>query len=262
MEAYFEFTFLEQFFIFLILIVFSDRLSHQKSKERKYISALIGTIFTIYVSCHEYTKLITYCLKLLIGLLVSLISYRGRRTFYYCGSYFLLSTALAGIGTLFPYGKNTVFCSSLVLWIISIVLRKRTKYETVDHFFCQCVIEVGAQNIKLNGYIDTGNMIFYKGEPVHLIQREKFIPLMLSGRIKKIGKTSYSVVGGTGVLELWEVEKLQVYFGTKIHTIEKSIFGICDKLSEDYQILLNPSCMREEYETERTALTHLTKVEY
>ena len=209
--------FLNFAFDFLLLLTTSIVLKRNVKMFNIVIGAFIGSL-SILVLFLDINSIQLFIIKVYLSIIMNLV------TFYYkdlkytltnIGVFYVVSILLGGFLYLlnieFSYKhegvifyNNGLSINVIILLIISplilyIYIRQSRLYQKKIKNHHKVDLYIGKKVLNLNGYLDTGNTLSYKGKPVILTN----IPNTF--RKKKI-LVPYTVIGGGGLIECIEAK--------------------------------------------------------
>lgn len=209
--------FLNFIFDFMLLLTTSIVLKRNVKIFNIILGAFIGSLSTL-VLFFNITSIQLFIIKIYLSILMILF------TFYYkdlkytlinLGIFYIISILLGGflyfLNIEFSYKHNgLIFYNNglsinvIILFIISPVIlyiyirQSKIFQKRIKH--CHKVnLKIGKKNISLNGYLDTGNTLSYKGKPV-------VITNILNNFNKKKIMVPYVTIDGTGMIECIEAK--------------------------------------------------------
>ena len=253
---YIEYVFLKNFLIDLALISLTHLLLKRKGKWRcSLLGALFGGAFGCVYALFDYPLIVDFSLKTISGIVLCLISsntksLRGNLRFLAC--FASCSCFFAGLTALLPYRVWGIPVMSVILFLFCLTIERMFyRRRAITSFSYPCKACFRGHELSLHGYLDSGNRVTFRGEPVCILFA-KVITKFLSADepIKAIGKISITTVNGSREILLLEFDSLTVYSASNVHTIKKVKVGLSpNKLSDDYEILLHPSLIEEDYDS-------------
>lgn len=253
---YIEYVFIKNFLIDLGLICLSQMLLKDRVKWRyRLLGGCFGGVFGCVYPLYEYPPIVSALLKIISGIVLCLIS-SGAKSFrknaYFCLCFFACSILFAGLNALFDYHVLLIPIMSVILLLFCVIFERIVyRRREIVAFTYRCTAVLRGKTIDLNGFLDTGNRVSFKGEPVCILSANVIADLLSSEEpLKTVGKIPICTVNGTKEILLLEFDSLSVYSEAKIHTIKKVKVGLSpNKLSDDYEILLHPSLIEEKYDS-------------
>jgi len=280
MSVYIEYVVLDNLIInFLILLCVKNSLKLKTKFWQMGLSSLIGTIVACVLPLFNLAGVISFAIKLALGVVMVLILskfYRFRdfaiAFLLFIGYTFLLggaclatllvfgtsleALASGGYDTSVPLGIILAICT-LYVYIIVYVARFLSRRKNISKFISQISIFIQGKVIKLNAFIDTGNKLIDQktGLPViivslncleHYFSSAELESLMLNqkGAFKNIHTTPFSTVAGDKRnMVVFEAEKLCIFWGAKEYTTNRFVVGVTYTKFKDcinYDCLLSP----------------------
>ena len=162
-------------------------------------------------------------------------------------------TSLLGIEYAFLYGStNSAIPYSIVLllglgiyFIVLKIYSKLFEKQILYPFVCSCVLFSNGEKTQAKGFIDSGNQLVYNEQGVCIAGGKLVQELFLYGVIKGTPKgfVGLKTVAGEGIIKIYEIERLEIYFNKKKNIFYKVQIGVSDKklfAHEDYDLLLPP----------------------
>lgn len=209
--------FLNFAFDFLLLLTTSLVLKRNVKLFNIILGAFIGSLSTLVLFFNIQTIQL-FIIKVYLSILMVLF------TFYYkdlkytlinIGTFYIISILLGGFLYLlnieFSYRhtglifyNNGLSINVIILFIISpvilyIYVRQSKLFQKKLKHYHKVNLKIGKKEIKLNGYLDTGNTLSYKGKPVIITN----IPNTFK---KKKIMVPYIVIEGAGIIECIEAK--------------------------------------------------------
>ncbi len=131
------------------------------------------------------------------------------------------------------------FAASLWSW-------KRKREETA---FADVELIDGEARIALKGLIDSGNGLYdpISHRPVSVVERACLEGCVELERPEKFRVIFYHTLGGEGMMQAFEIEKLKVKWEGQDWVIEKALLGLYDgKIAKSggYQMILHPALLK------------------
>jgi len=212
--------FLNFFIDFLLLLTTSVILKRNVKIFNVVIGAFVGSL-TILILFLKINTIQLFILKIYFGILMCLFTFGFKNLKYFLINLVTIYTVgilLGGFlymikmefsykhtGFLFFKGGNIniiVLCI-LAPIVLYIYIRQVRLYKTSIVNYKKVNICIGKKKINLNGYLDTGNTLCYKGKPVILTNIKNTFK-------NKTILVPYKVIGGSGLLECIKVTKVEV----------------------------------------------------
>ena len=237
--------FLNFFFDFLLLMTTSIILKRNVCIFRIILGAFIGSL-SILVLFFKIGSFELFLIKLYLGFLMCIVSfgYKNIKNFLInFFSFYLVSIMLGGFlyylnlefsykhsGLLFYYkgvSVNVIFLCIISPIVLYIYIRQVRMYKSKISNFYKVNIYIGRKVLHLDGFMDSGNSLMFKG---------KFV--IISNIKNRFNNKKYLVpynsASGSGLLEVIKVRKVEVIGIGEFCDI---YLGFSDNLS--YDVLLN-----------------------
>ena len=233
------------FFDFILLMTTSIILKRNVSIFRIILGAFIGSL-SILVLFFKIGSFELFLIKFYLGFLMCIVSFGYKNIKYFLinfFSFYLVSILLGGFlyylnlefsykhsGLIF-YHKgvsiNFLFLCIISPIILYIYIRQIRMYKYKINNYYKVNIYIGKEVIHLNGYMDSGNSLMFKG---------KFVIISnIKNRFKsKKYLVFYNSASGSAILEVIRVRKVEVI---GIGEFDNIYLGFNDNLS--YEVLLN-----------------------
>lgn len=241
MQVYVELAVLENFCMDFTLLYCAKIVSKNAAPVwRIAFGSVIGACFAVVFPLFGLGAAWAVILKILSGLLICLISSKLKSLKSYIkfsGAFFiftaLLGGAIIGIFSLagldYSAGAGFILSSvpigiplfgALILIICARKLAARLSKSSKNAVVCR--IYAGQSHVSINGFFDSGNKVYIKGQPVSVIPFEAAEKLMDLSRIKD-GVKIHTVAGSRTIkvftadrMEIAEGGKTTAYTGVKI----------------------------------------------
>ena len=233
------------FFDFILLMTTSIILKRNVSIFRIILGAFIGSL-SILVLFFKIGSFELFLIKFYLGFLMCIVSFGYKNIKYFLinfFSFYFVSILLGGFlyylnlefsykhsGLIF-YHKgvsiNFLFLCIISPIILYIYIRQIRMYKYKINNYYKVNIYIGKEVIHLNGYMDSGNSLMFKG---------KFVIISnIKNRFKsKKYLVFYNSASGSAILEVIRVRKVEVI---GIGEFDNIYLGFNDNLS--YEVLLN-----------------------
>ena len=246
--------FLNFFFDFLLLLSVSIILKRNVSIFRVMIGAFIGSL-TILILFFKITSFELFLIKVYLSIIMCLVSFGYKDLKYTLKNIlflYLVSIILGGflymINIEFGYKNeglvfinkgislNVIFLIIFSPIVLYIYVKEMKNYKAKIGNYYKVNIYIGKKVLNLNGYLDTGNTLKYKGRLVILTNIKNSFK-------NKIYMIPYMGASGYGVLECIRVRKVEVL---DLGVFEDVYLGFSKTLNlKEADVLLN-AFMREE----------------
>lgn len=246
--------FLNFFFDFLLLLSVSVILKRNVPLFRIILGAFIGSL-TILILFFKITSFELFLIKVYLSIIMCLISFGFKDLKYTLKNIlflYLVSIILGGflymINIEFGYKNeglvfinkgislNVIFLIIFSPIVLYIYVKEMKSYKAKIGNYYKVNIYIGKKVLNLNGYLDTGNTLKYKGRLVILTNIKNSFK-------NKIYMIPYMGASGYGVLECIRVRKVEVL---DLGVFEDVYLGFSKTLNlKEADVLLN-AFMREE----------------
>jgi hypothetical protein len=104
---------------------------------------------------------------------------------------------------------------------------------------------LGKNEIKITGFLDSGNRAKYRDRPVCFLSKKRILDLIEVGQ--GCDEMEITTVGGEKKIKIFQIEKLVIYSSKGWNIIEKVVENVyvspCEPFQGDeYELLLNGAC--------------------
>lgn len=261
MTVYIEYAFAVNFLLDGLLVFLSLKCAHGRvGRIRLFLSAAVGAGEAIVFPMIPLPNWCAVLVKLLGGILLVLIAVGkgGRRTFLVAGvAFFALTFALGGLLTAvysyfrIPYAQEGGYLVesapvALVLAVAAIfaicTLRAAKgfyRYRNLKRNLFPCTVEAGGKKVEWRGLADSGNLLFFRGEPVNVISAAA--ALALFGKTPPLGRMQINTAGGSRDSPVFRAQSLTVGAGKRARRSEEPLFTVGEVDSGEYRIILHTS---------------------
>ncbi|MGM9879332.1 MAG: sigma-E processing peptidase SpoIIGA [Bacilli bacterium] len=225
MKIYLDYVFLINFlFDFILLLGISIILKRNVSKLRFILGSVFGG-FSFFIIFLNVSSLSFFLIKMFLGLLMVIITFSYKNLKYTLNNFIyliILSVLMGGIlyltniefgyshvGMLFfTNGKSLnliilIFLGLLMILIYAKIVRK-VKRESTKFF--KTTLFIYNKEIKLTGYLDTGNSLMYFNKPVVILNKN----ISINVSDKKIYYVPFTTINGNGVMKCIKLDKIFV----------------------------------------------------
>lgn len=255
MAVYIEYAIAENFLLDGLLLYLALKCARAKVKAfRLLLAAAIGAAEAV---CFPLLSLPAWCavlIKLFGGLILCLVAVsKGTKKTYllvtaaFFGMTFLLGGLLIAIdsalGIEYVEGEGYLLESVPVALVISVagifsVLAVRGanafyRYRKIARNLFDCKLTAGGKTATVKGFADTGNCLFFRGEPVCVISA--IGALALFSKMQPEGRMTVSTVNGSKEAPVFRCPRLEI--GGSVR--ENVCFTVGEIGSKEYQIILH-----------------------
>ena len=276
MVVYLDLLILDNFCADAALLYCAVRTVKGKAKFwRIALSALLGTIlgtgYTILCLYYTVPGAVDFIIKYSVAALLPLpaANFKKKRTYMLCSAAFLgYMFAFAGILTALFGSKMTASGDTLVYTVYGIpsgvlvlacvvfvfigirVAQKISERGKVLSCTLECFLYYKGKNVKVRGFADTGNRLRDRyGKEVVVAERSIILSLFSDFSDRPMHeKIQVQTVNGKSEFFVFRIDRIQIYFAGKEHTIEDVAVAISPQpLAGEYEVILPPSFAKEEY---------------
>ena len=241
MQVFVELALLENFCMDFTLLFCAKVVTKNRAHIfRLAIASVFGACFAVVFPLFGLNAVLSVVIKILSGLIICAVAgkFQSVKAYIKLTAVFLAFTALLGgalIG-IFSLAKVSysadagyilssvpigipLFCGLILILFarkIALKLKKADKTEV------SCTVSFGGKDVSLNGFFDSGNSVYYMGQPVCVIPLEKAKKIIDDKRIEStvkihtVAESKKLKVFTADKLEIRKGEKLKVFKGVKI----------------------------------------------
>ena len=138
--------------------------------------------------------------------------------------------------------------SGIFAIIVLRVSRALYRYRKQKQNIFPCKLTAGGVTVTLHGYADSGNRLFFRGEPVCVISAIGALKVFRGQQ--PIGRMTLHTVSGSRDAPVFLCERLE----TNGHITENGYFTVGEIPSKEHSIILHTALVEESYER-----THIFK---
>ena len=261
MEIYVEYALAENFLLDAMLLWLALKTARQKIIwGRICLAAALGAVFAVVFPLMRMGNVLAYLLKFAVGLLLCLISVKGKGAGRYAitaliffGYSFALGGALLALYSAFsldykageggylveraPVG--TVLGGSFLFCVVSVSLVKRLyKKRAMRRFLYSCKVVLGDRSVTAEGFLDSGNRATAHGIPVCFLSPDLAFDLL--GERSMTEEMTIVTVNGEKQIKIFLADSLEIYCGNRPNIIRKVYFAPSGHIrAREYKIILN-----------------------
>lgn len=244
MQVYVELALAENFCMDFTLLVCARYASKNRcSYKRVALASLLGACFAVLFPLTGIGGFWATAIKIAAGLLLCAVCAGFKKpavllkfALFFTAFTFLLGGALIALFSFFeveyeegggfilskiPIGIPLFFGLMLLTAVKKIARKFISKNAKIE---VRCNIYMGESMIELNGFFDSGNKVFYKGQPVSVISEENAKKIIDVSCITE-GVKIHTVAGSKSI-KIFTADKIVIYNGEVAHTIEHVKIGI------------------------------------
>ena len=241
MQVYVELALLENFCMDFTLLYCAKLVAKNRAHIfRLIIASVFGACFAVVFPLFRLKSVLSVIIKLLSGLIICAVAgkFQSVKAYIKLTALFtaftaLLGGALIGIFSLagISYQADTGYILSSVpigiplfcALILIIVARKiAARLKVADKTEVACTVYSGENKVSLNGFFDSGNKVYYLGQPVCVIpstEAQKIIDVTRiesTIKIHTVAESKKLKVFTADKLEIRKGEQVKVFKGVKI----------------------------------------------
>lgn len=277
MVIYIEYVILDNLIINSLLIYLTCLILKIKPKKiNVFLSSTFGTVCAIFMPFITLNNYIMFALKICVAIIMLLIlkKHRGFKSYIVTLLIFLTCTfALGGVcfGIMYMFSSNVningliingfelpislfflLICVYIYL-IFKLVQAMRKKQVKLQYVY-NLVIKQNNKSYNLEGFLDSGNHLYYSGQPVVVISQKMFSKIfsnisydkVLLQRItdNDINGANYIVanaINGSKKLLVFNIQELQIYNAHKTTCIKNATLALANtNFNNEFDCLLHP----------------------
>lgn len=266
MTVWIEYAVVQNFITDFALLYLTNRTMRTPIvRSRLFVAAALGAAFALIFPLFSLPKMISVFVRLIFGAVLCLIGVRikgggnwiARFLFYLYA--FVYGGALFGLYSLFDLSYSSLSADTLAgvalallpfftlvcLFFVGKILRRLKKIRQ-DYV---CALFVGTEKVRLNGLLDTGNSLLYKGCPVCLIS--KSVQDRLKNRFPIQSCMTVRTATDEGILPIFQ-GGIEIYSERGKNIIDRVYFAVSPQpLGGEYEVVLHPKLLEEEDHAER-----------
>lgn len=225
---------------------------------RLVFASAVGAAFAVLFPLLNLQAWAAATLKICSGIFICLIAYKfgSMKGFVKFSAAFLLMTALLGgalIGLFSLVGMNYAgdgymlskvpigipMLGVLLLILLAKRLGRRLKKGGKNRFRCR--IYVGQSTFSSVGFVDSGNAVYFKGEPISVVSKflvlNSFDELCISGGVK------IHTVSGSKILDVFTADRVEIELDGEKKVFKNVKMGISEKRMGE--VIFHPDLLEE-----------------
>lgn len=246
------------------------KLIHSTTKNRStffklFLASIIGSISSIIAVYFIDNKLTLNAVKFLTAITMILIAFKQSKKqciintillflYTYALGGFVMNLSVQTYYTPFGFvstGKIQIeflcIAISLGTYIFDLVLRHIKLRIHTNNLIYNITIYHGKKSVKINAYLDTGNLINHNGQPVLILDLNTYLKLMNTTLIDFLSQKSETIstgtINGTNRLKLFQVDRIEIKQNKFKNNFNNPLIAISTKncfKNTNYQALLSP----------------------
>ncbi len=269
MQVYIEYVLADNFIIDAILLRLTYKSAGVKSARLlRFLSAAVGTAVAVLLPLFKLPKIVSVIIKILLAFSMVIIGgkFSSVKKYLFSVLLFVGFTLLSGgavYGVFYLAGVKVIDFINLrydsvlpvgvmvlIVYAFSVagskVAGELIKNKTIYPFFKKCVINAGGVKYKINGYVDSGNMLKddKSGLPIVVISKKASQNLIKAAALRApAGMLKIETVGGEDELYLYKIDSLTVLSdgNSRVYYGVLAAAGKADFSGGGYDLLLNPA---------------------
>ena len=243
MQVYVELAVLENFCMDFTLLYCAKLVAKNTAGwKRISVASALGACFAVIFPLFGTGGIWAVVVKILSGLLLCLCAGKFRSVKGYVkftAAFLIFSAVLAGalIGVFSLAGVSYIEGGGFILSSVPVgiplfgalclVVAARTiknKFTKADKNTVSCRIYAGESQISLSGFFDSGNRVYYRGQPVSVIPEDSAKKLVDAEGIKE--EVKIHTVAGSKNIKVFTADRLEIDNGQRISTYSGVKIGI------------------------------------
>lgn len=264
MTVYIELAFLENFLLDALLLWLALLCTRQKVKVwRLCLASAVGATEAVVFPLIPFPVWAAYFIKFLGGALLAVIaSSKGiKNCLLTVASFFALTFAYGGLLTAAYSFFNVkheegngylveqapvalVLCGAIAFFVAAALGAKRFyRFQKLKRQIVPCVLCVGEKRLQWQGFLDSGNLLSFRGQPVCVISAAGVFALF-GARPKSVGRIAVKTVNGEKEAPVFVCDSLKA--GGR--SFREVYFTVGDVPTKNYQLILHTTFTEGEHE--------------
>lgn len=234
----------------------------QTTKFKMLVSSLIGSICGIVCLGFLKNMLLTNLLKLICATAMIKLAFNSKKKQFVFNFLLLFVYTFAMGGIVNYFTSNQLFFSfgiiavnkisllkiSAIVAVVSLVFKKITtnlKLKiTQSNLVYQTTLCLKRKKIKINAFLDTGNLLSVDGKPVVVVSYLSFLELTnFSPNSFKSAEIKSNTVSGQSKMKVYQLDYIEIKIKHKIHRFKNQYISVNTNTTftnTNYQALLSP----------------------
>ena len=269
MVVYWEYAFLENFILDGLLLYLALKCAREKCHILNLLlAAAIGAAEAVVFPLLTVPVWASYLIKIAGGIIIALIAVRKAKWKSYLivtVAFFLMTFALGGLlvalysflGAEYVEGSGFLVERAPVALVLGtaggftvltvIAARYFYRYRRVKRNLFACVLTAGKKSVRITGFADSGNLPFFRNQPVSVISAVTALALF-HGNAQEVGRMTMNTVNGQSEAPVFECD-LEVALARKKVSRKNVYVTIGNISSKEYRIILHTAMLEGEDET-------------
>ena len=269
MVVYVEYVFLNNLIIDAMLISLSRKgLKLQTKKRGVLLSSAIGAISATVMPLLKLSAVLSFLLKLPIGLIIVALSgeFKGLRQYIKCFGLFIICTFAFGGGVTAVFwglglsfdpinyshgGEIPIFAIlGITFFIYKICIRAVKNFykrKSVASFTVKCEFQIRGKVFSCTAFLDSGNCLTYikTGSPIAVCSKALSLKLSREGALDLafVDNLKINTVSGEAILPIFKLEKFLIYKSSVPNIINNVMLATATSgisIGEDFDLLIGP----------------------
>lgn len=230
-----------------------------------FLSSLAGAGFSVFGAVFISSNLIMNILKFVCALIMLVLAFK-QTVRQFCASlilFFMFTYAVGGaiVGlssnsylTTFGMITTSRFSLSLVCFVVivltyifELVLNGLAYRVKSNGLICELVLKLKNKEVKINAFMDTGNLLKFNEKPVIVLDLKTYLKLtntdLINFLLKQSEQISTDTVAGENRLKLFTIDSVMVKMKNKTINLKNQYVAINSTgafKNLNYQALINP----------------------
>ena len=263
MTVYIEYAFVENFLLDLLLLYLAILVTRQKTRWwRLLLASGVGAAVAIVFPLLSLPPWASYLVKGLSGGVVALVASPkwGKACVLTVVSFFALTFLYGGMLTaVYSYLKieyvagngylverapvSLVLCGGIAFFlIVGWGARAFYRYRKAKRCVTECTVNTGEKCVRWQGFLDSGNLLTFRGSPVCVVSATAIFALFGKGAVSA-GRVEIATVNGSRSSPVFAVKSVCV--GSREYG---NVYFTVGDVGKAYQIILHSSMIGEREE--------------
>ena len=213
-------------FMKLIYLVFNEKVN----KTRLIMSSLVSVFLLL---SFFFDSIIYNIVRVFGGLILIIIAFKysnKKRFVIMLSLFYLLQFSFIGVLSIYNIKGCSIFAFLLLICLLILIFsRKSNIYNNKTY---KIIIKFKKEIIKIDGYLDTGNMASFNGVPIVFLKDDFF-----RNNLKQIGVVKIKTINNEQFINCYKPDKFYVLDNNK--KIEKDVLIAFSSFDNNINCLLN-----------------------
>lgn|GEM_PF-1819662 len=255
MIVYVEIVLLDNFIMTMLICLLVFSLGRYRIRWIEIVLVcILGSVISLLYPFLPFNGILLLGYRVVVGIVLGLIlMYRQSRKMLGIVCFLVCTVGMGGIVfalRYFVYGEYSssvvtpslvwiiVGCGFVVYWIGKSVFLRYHKMRDSWIFESRALVYVGNKELELNGFVDSGNKLYFGGQPVALLPKSKINFDSNSNKYMSI-----NTVAGDTKIPIIFAKKIVLYTRTSINILYNVPIGLTDSKFDGFDILLPPAAL-------------------